>query len=256
METGGAQHHGEDCTNEEASCRRLLIGPLCLVSADVPAPESHLAAVAAAPVRAGGPSGSEDTGSGWTVRLRGHRQRVDRPAQRTQAAGGPSGSEDTGSGWTVRLRGHRQRLDRPAQRTQAAGGPSGSEDTGSGWTVRLRGHRQRVDRPAQRTQAAGGPSGSEDTGSGDRTRAIMAETKPKTSPKAIKFLFGGLAGMGATVFVQPLDLVKNRMQLSGQGTKAREYKTSFHALFSILKNEGVGGIYTGYLPLHHVPIII
>uniref|UniRef100_A0A3Q1EJX2 Solute carrier family 25 member 11 n=1 Tax=Acanthochromis polyacanthus TaxID=80966 RepID=A0A3Q1EJX2_9TELE len=73
----------------------------------------------------------------------------------------------------------------------------------------------------------------------------MAEAKPKTSPKAIKFLFGGLAGMGATVFVQPLDLVKNRMQLSGQGTKAREYKTSFHALFSILKNEGVGGIYTG-----------
>uniref|UniRef100_A0A3Q3M0F3 Solute carrier family 25 member 11 n=1 Tax=Mastacembelus armatus TaxID=205130 RepID=A0A3Q3M0F3_9TELE len=69
--------------------------------------------------------------------------------------------------------------------------------------------------------------------------------KPKTSPKAIKFLFGGLAGMGATVFVQPLDLVKNRMQLSGQGTKAREYRTSFHALFSILKNEGFQGIYTG-----------
>ncbi|XP_070297412.1 mitochondrial 2-oxoglutarate/malate carrier protein, partial [Salvelinus sp. IW2-2015] len=74
----------------------------------------------------------------------------------------------------------------------------------------------------------------------------MAEaSKPKTSPKAIKFLFGGLAGMGATVFVQPLDLVKNRMQLSGQGGKAREYKTSFHALASILKNEGLGGIYTG-----------
>lgn len=73
----------------------------------------------------------------------------------------------------------------------------------------------------------------------------MAEAKPKTSPKAIKFLFGGLAGMGATVFVQPLDLVKNRMQLAGQGTKAREYKTSFHCLFSILKNEGVPGVYTG-----------
>uniref|UniRef100_A0A8C6MER2 Solute carrier family 25 member 11 n=1 Tax=Nothobranchius furzeri TaxID=105023 RepID=A0A8C6MER2_NOTFU len=51
--------------------------------------------------------------------------------------------------------------------------------------------------------------------------------------------------MGATVFVQPLDLVKNRMQLSGQGSKAREYRTSFHALFSILRNEGVRGIYTG-----------
>ena len=51
--------------------------------------------------------------------------------------------------------------------------------------------------------------------------------------------------MGATVFVQPLDLVKNRMQLQGQGSKAREYKTSFHALTGILKNEGLGGIYTG-----------
>ncbi len=65
-----------------------------------------------------------------------------------------------------------------------------------------------------------------------------------------------LSRMGATVFVQPLDLVKNRMQLSGQGTKAREYKTSFHALFSILKNEGIRGIYTGYLtpplPLCHI----
>lgn len=73
----------------------------------------------------------------------------------------------------------------------------------------------------------------------------MAEAKPKTSPKAVKFLFGGLAGMGATVFVQPLDLVKNRMQLAGQGSKAREYKTSFHCLFSILRTEGVGGVYTG-----------
>ncbi|XP_074121067.1 mitochondrial 2-oxoglutarate/malate carrier protein [Sminthopsis crassicaudata] len=69
--------------------------------------------------------------------------------------------------------------------------------------------------------------------------------KPRTSPKSVKFLFGGLAGMGATVFVQPLDLVKNRMQLSGEGAKTREYKTSFHALTSILRTEGLRGIYTG-----------
>lgn len=55
--------------------------------------------------------------------------------------------------------------------------------------------------------------------------------------------------MGATVFVQPLDLVKNRMQLSGEGAKTREYKTSFHALTSILKAEGLRGIYTGYCGL-------
>lgn len=75
--------------------------------------------------------------------------------------------------------------------------------------------------------------------------AATDSTKPKTSPKYVKFLFGGLAGMGATVFVQPLDLVKNRMQLSGQGSRAREYKTSGHALISILRNEGITGVYTG-----------
>ncbi|KAJ1203037.1 hypothetical protein NDU88_006832 [Pleurodeles waltl] len=51
--------------------------------------------------------------------------------------------------------------------------------------------------------------------------------------------------MAATVFVQPLDLVKNRMQLSGEGAKVREYKTSFHAVGSILRNEGLRSIYTG-----------
>lgn len=75
--------------------------------------------------------------------------------------------------------------------------------------------------------------------------AAPAAERPKTSPKAVKFLFGGLAGMGATVFVQPLDLVKNRMQLSGEGAKTREYRTSLHALASILRREGLRGIYTG-----------
>lgn len=51
--------------------------------------------------------------------------------------------------------------------------------------------------------------------------------------------------MAATVFVQPLDLVKNRMQLSGEGGKQKQYRNTFHALSTILKNEGVRGIYTG-----------
>ncbi|VDK41219.1 unnamed protein product, partial [Gongylonema pulchrum] len=38
-------------------------------------------------------------------------------------------------------------------------------------------------------------------------------------PNGVKFLLGGSAGMGATLFVQPLDLVKNRMQLSGLSGK-------------------------------------
>lgn len=51
--------------------------------------------------------------------------------------------------------------------------------------------------------------------------------------------------MAATIFVQPLDLVKNRMQMSGEGGQTRQHKTSLHAVRSILKNEGVRGIYTG-----------
>lgn len=51
--------------------------------------------------------------------------------------------------------------------------------------------------------------------------------------------------MSATVFVQPLDLVKNRMQMSGVGGKSREYKTSFHVIRSIIQKEGVFAVYNG-----------
>ncbi|XP_071439351.1 mitochondrial 2-oxoglutarate/malate carrier protein-like [Hetaerina americana] len=67
----------------------------------------------------------------------------------------------------------------------------------------------------------------------------------KVIPKPIKFLFGGSAGMAATCFVQPLDLIKNRMQLSGEGGKVKEYKTSFHALRGIIQKEGVFALYNG-----------
>uniref|UniRef100_A0A1B6C210 Mitochondrial 2-oxoglutarate/malate carrier protein n=1 Tax=Clastoptera arizonana TaxID=38151 RepID=A0A1B6C210_9HEMI len=72
----------------------------------------------------------------------------------------------------------------------------------------------------------------------------MSQTPPST-PNYIKFIFGGLSGMAATVFVQPLDLVKNRMQLSGTDGGKKEYKTSFHAFRGILAKEGVIGIYSG-----------
>ncbi|XP_065842563.1 mitochondrial 2-oxoglutarate/malate carrier protein-like [Oscarella lobularis] len=64
-------------------------------------------------------------------------------------------------------------------------------------------------------------------------------------PKPIRFLFGGLSGMAATLFVQPLDLVKNRMQLSGEGGKVKEHRTSFHAIAKIMRSEGFIGVYSG-----------
>jgi solute carrier family 25 oxoglutarate transporter 11 len=44
--------------------------------------------------------------------------------------------------------------------------------------------------------------------------------------------------MGACLFVQPFDLIKNRMQLSGENGTKKIYKNSFDAIKSIIKNEG------------------
>jgi len=64
-------------------------------------------------------------------------------------------------------------------------------------------------------------------------------------PKYARFIMGGLAGMGASSIVQPMDIVKTRMQLSGAGGGAREHKTAFHALVNISRKEGVLGLYNG-----------
>ncbi|KAA0194218.1 Mitochondrial 2-oxoglutarate/malate carrier protein [Fasciolopsis buskii] len=61
----------------------------------------------------------------------------------------------------------------------------------------------------------------------------------------MKFILGGCAGMSATVCVQPLDLVKNRMQMSGVGASASGYRNSFHALSSIIASEGFFAVYSG-----------
>nr|XP_045605871.1 mitochondrial 2-oxoglutarate/malate carrier protein-like isoform X1 [Procambarus clarkii] len=65
--------------------------------------------------------------------------------------------------------------------------------------------------------------------------------KQTTIPNGIKFLFGGMAGMGATCFVQPLDLVKNRMQVA----TSKEHKTSYHVIKHVIKSEGLFALYSG-----------
>lgn len=49
--------------------------------------------------------------------------------------------------------------------------------------------------------------------------------------------------MGATCVVQPLDLVKTRMQISGMG--GAQYKSSLDALTKIAKADGFFGLYRG-----------
>jgi solute carrier family 25 (mitochondrial oxoglutarate transporter), member 11 len=51
--------------------------------------------------------------------------------------------------------------------------------------------------------------------------------------------------MGATVFVQPLDLIKTRLQISGQGGAAKEYTGTFDAMTKIIRREGLRALYKG-----------
>ena len=46
--------------------------------------------------------------------------------------------------------------------------------------------------------------------------------------------------------VQPIDLVKTRMQLQGQGGAPVIYKNSLQAFTGIAKTEGLSGMYKGY----------
>lgn len=70
--------------------------------------------------------------------------------------------------------------------------------------------------------------------------------KQKTLPPWVNFVVGGLSGMGATLFVQPIDLIKTRMQLQGAGGAAREHKNFVSAFVKVAQTEGFTGMYNGY----------
>ncbi|KAK9507571.1 hypothetical protein O3M35_007398 [Rhynocoris fuscipes] len=72
----------------------------------------------------------------------------------------------------------------------------------------------------------------------------IEDGRPKI-PNYAKFLIGGMAGVGGCIVCQPIDVIKNRMQLSGEGGKAREHKTSLHAVKNIVQSEGVLALYDG-----------
>jgi solute carrier family 25 oxoglutarate transporter 11 len=60
-----------------------------------------------------------------------------------------------------------------------------------------------------------------------------------------KFGFGGLSGCGATLIVQPLDLIKTRLQLSGELGGARAHRSTLHAIANVVRTEGVLNMYNG-----------
>ena len=51
--------------------------------------------------------------------------------------------------------------------------------------------------------------------------------------------------MGSTLVCYPMEVLKFRMQMSGEGGKKREHATTYHVAKSIFKKEGVSGFYSG-----------
>ncbi|KAL7734247.1 hypothetical protein ACLKA6_011914 [Drosophila palustris] len=67
----------------------------------------------------------------------------------------------------------------------------------------------------------------------------------KSIPNFMKYVLGGTAGMMATCIVQPLDLVKTRMQIAAGAAGAKEYSSSFDCIRKVLQAEGVMAFYNG-----------
>uniref|UniRef100_A0A1B6MJG6 Mitochondrial 2-oxoglutarate/malate carrier protein n=2 Tax=Graphocephala atropunctata TaxID=36148 RepID=A0A1B6MJG6_9HEMI len=69
--------------------------------------------------------------------------------------------------------------------------------------------------------------------------------KDQVIPGYMRFVIGGVAGVCATTIIQPLDVLKNRMQLSGEGGKKRDHSNTFQAFRNIIAKEGPRGLYQG-----------
>ncbi|KAL4707403.1 hypothetical protein ACJJTC_008588 [Scirpophaga incertulas] len=68
----------------------------------------------------------------------------------------------------------------------------------------------------------------------------------------MEFVIGGLAGAGATIFTNPMDVVKTRMQLQGELRARTEQKARYrgimHALYVIPRTDGVCALQRGLAP--------
>ncbi|XP_017780027.1 PREDICTED: uncharacterized protein LOC108565184 [Nicrophorus vespilloides] len=67
----------------------------------------------------------------------------------------------------------------------------------------------------------------------------------KRIPVPVKFLCASLSGVAGTMVCYPLDLLKLNMQVAGEGGAKREHVTTWQFASSIVKRDGITGLYTG-----------
>jgi len=91
----------------------------------------------------------------------------------------------------------------------------------------------------------------------EATKSALTKPASETSPTAasllhnpylrpaLPFLNGGLAGMAATATIQPIDMVKVRLQLAGEGIKTGPRASPLSVARDIIAQGKIGDLYTG-----------
>ncbi|GFY82159.1 uncharacterized protein LOC130793012 isoform X1 [Actinidia eriantha] len=86
----------------------------------------------------------------------------------------------------------------------------------------------------------------------DTLRLYWQSQRPNDSTVLVSLACGSLSGIASSTATFPLDLVRRRMQLEGAGGRARVYTTGLFGTFgSIIRNEGLRGLYRGILPEYY-----
>ncbi|CEG36880.1 mitochondrial carrier family [Plasmopara halstedii] len=85
----------------------------------------------------------------------------------------------------------------------------------------------------------------------EKTRQLF-KTRTTVGEKGANFVGGAVASLASQTIVVPLDIVSQRMMLTGQGNdvrKTREHTKSFFGVTKqVFRTEGIRGFYRGYIP--------
>ncbi|KAM8712317.1 hypothetical protein ACLKA7_012783 [Drosophila subpalustris] len=74
------------------------------------------------------------------------------------------------------------------------------------------------------------------------------------------FVLGGFASVGATLFTNPIEVIKTRIQLQGElaarGSYVKPYKGILQAFITVARNDGIVGLQKGLVPALYFQFII
>ncbi|KAK9815221.1 hypothetical protein WJX72_000172 [[Myrmecia] bisecta] len=84
-----------------------------------------------------------------------------------------------------------------------------------------------------------------------RSHWLAMHPERKSPTVAMSLLCGSVAGLVSSTVTFPLDLVRRRMQLEGQGGKQMRYGSYTQVFRSIMRRDGLRGFYSGILPEYY-----